>query len=229
MIHGLLDRVPHVGRTSIRRRVTRRRAWAAESLVVDERVPAPMHRDEQVPLLARAPLRDHAAHGMADVAGPLGVRVFVFVVDDPALSLKGGRPGFFRRETEVIGQVVDDLARGRRLDTQPVERHHPPDGLLPPFWRVAPEGDPGNLLLVVHRVTWRARLLHDGIRNRDSLFGFGLRRCRRRRSGAGGVGCWPTIDVPAAIIQKRTTAITSFENPVICSWSQRDGPPRGIP
>ena len=228
MIHGLLDRVSQVGRPSIRRRVTRRRPGAAERLVVHERVPAPMHRDEQVPLLARASLRDHAAHGMADVAGPLGIRVFVFVVDDPALSLKGGRPGLFRRETEVIGQIFDDLARGRRLNTQPIECHHPPDGLLPPFGRVAPEGDPGNLLLVVHRVTWRARLLHDGIRNRDSLFGFGLRRCRWRRCRRCGL--LADNRRPGGNHPKKDDGYHQFRKSChMLLPSQRDGPPRSIP
>ena len=84
-----------------------------------------MHRDQQIPLALGPALRDHAAERMALVAGRFGVGVGgVLEVDQSSLGFPRRRLGFFRREAQILREVLDDLARRCRIDVQAVQRRH---------------------------------------------------------------------------------------------------------
>ncbi len=183
----LLDRMTVVRRAAVRRWSGRRRTAAAKRLVVDQRIPPAMHRDQQFPLGLGAALRHDAAHRMALDAGRLGVGAGgVLEVDQAALGLPGGRPGLLRREPEMVRQVLHDLARRLRLDVQAVQRGHALHGQLPALGRVALEGDARHLPLVVGLMAAPAGFEDRRIGDRDAFFGLrGRRRGRLRRLRGG--------------------------------------------
>ncbi len=103
MLERLVHRVAIVRRLPVGSGLGLNRTRAAESLtavhglVVDERVVAAVHRDEQFPLFFRAPLAQHARHGVArgariggDFVG--GIRI----LDRPPFRVELNRMHFFR-------------------------------------------------------------------------------------------------------------------------------------
>ena len=198
VVHRLFGGVTGVGRPPVRPAVPRHRSHSPVDLAVDQRIPAAVHRDQQFPLAAGAPLRNHPAERMACVADALDVLVVerLLVVDDLLFDVEGGRLRFFGRQPEVVRQILDDLTPGGRVHLQPVERHHALDDFLPPLRRVALEGDAGHLALVVRPVTPAAGLDHGltgdwnpRFRRLSGLAGLG-RLCRGRRGGLlGGTQC----------------------------------------
>ena len=121
--------------------------------------------------------------------------LFGFLVDQPPLHLVVDRPRFLGGEAVGIGERLDHCPRRRRVDLQPVQRHHPGDGALPALGGGAAERDPGELLLVVRAVAGTACLLDGLIGDRDAGLGLGWRggrgRSLRLRHGwplAGGDG-----------------------------------------
>ena len=105
------------------------------------------------------------------------------LVAQPPLHFVADRPRFFRRQpVALFDRYFTTCTRGRRVDLEAVQRHHPGDGALPAFGRGAPERDARQLLLVVGPMAAAARLHHRLIGNRDA--GLGLRA--RGVAAAGG-------------------------------------------
>src|SRR6185436_6609861 len=173
VLERALHRMAVVRRPSILARLGLLRPRAAEALtavhrlVVDERVVAAVHVDEQAPVFLGAALAEHARHRVARRAGVGGQLVGgVRVLDHAALHLEEDRAYFFGGEAVVVGEVFEDVARVGRLEPDVVERDHPLDGLLPVLRAGAPVRDAGHAALVVGAVAAAALRFHQIVLDR---------------------------------------------------------------
>ena len=161
---------------------------AVHRLVVDERVVAAVHADEEAPLVLRAALAHGARHRVARRTGVRRVLVGrVRVFDEPAFRLEGDGAHFVGGQTVVVRQVLEDIARVGRIEVDLVEGHHPLDGLFPVFRACATIRDACHPHLVVDLVTAPAAGPHELALNRDALVLYGLCRlcgrvCRHARA-----------------------------------------------
>src|SRR5439155_26619631 len=57
------------------------------------------------------------------------------VFDHPAFGFERNRPLFLGRETQMVGEVLENVARVGRFEVHLVERYHPLDGPLPVLGR----------------------------------------------------------------------------------------------
>jgi hypothetical protein len=165
VIDRAVHRVAIVGRTRVlgvllvllRRAGPAEAHWAVHRLVVDERVVAAVHRDQQLPLLLRAPLaqdaRDRVAR-RAEISRRLVGRVGV--LNRAALFLELDRAQLLGCEPLVIGEVLDDVARVGGIEARVIQRHHALDGALPVLGCRAAERDPRHTAFVVGAMTGSA-------------------------------------------------------------------------
>ena len=194
---GRLEREPlrQVGHGPVHRlRLAVPGVAAPERLEVGERVVAPVHRHQQRPLLAGAPLADDAPHRVALRARLLDVRVVVGLVVAAALRLPGRVEGLGGGEAEVVRQVAHHVAGRLRRQGHVVQGDHAADGLLPSLGRRAPERDarePARVVGLVARAAGLAhRLVVDGNAGTVGLgrLGGGAGRREQRDEGQGEQG-----------------------------------------
>ena len=138
---------------------------APERLEVGERVVAAVHRHQQRPLLAGAPLADDAPHRVALNARLLDVGVVVGLVVGAPLRLPRRVEGLGGGQAEVVRQVAHHLAGRLGGQGHVVQGDHAADGLLPPLGRRPPERDAREPPLVVGPVARAAGLPHRLVMN----------------------------------------------------------------
>ena len=108
MRDGFLHGMPIIRRTAVGTGLRLKRTHAAERLKIGERIITAVHRHQQFPIAFGAALQHHTAKGVALDAGRFGVLVSrVLVLDHAPLGFEQRRPRLFRRQSEIVGQILE--------------------------------------------------------------------------------------------------------------------------